>query len=90
MNSMNVFVALECTLPTSDQVISSFFNLFYYNFTLGGVNLDLPIGLMDDIHDWALRVSFNYHFAIFINKSSSILLVWMKSKKSFRKTESGE
>ena len=28
MNSMNVFVALECTLPTSDQVISSFFQPF--------------------------------------------------------------
>ena len=37
-----------------------FFELFYYNFTIGGVNLDLPIGLMDDIHDWALRVSLYY------------------------------
>ena len=34
----------------------------------GGVNLDLPIGLMDDIYDWAKRVSSLSNSAIIKSK----------------------
>ena len=59
---------------------------FLNNKLSGGVNLDLPIGLMDDIHDWATRVSswLEYYFILIfiswnnmsmVRKFCSILLV---------------
>ena len=33
----------------------------------GGVNLDLPIGIMDDIYDWATRVSSFFKTKFIIN-----------------------
>ena len=45
----------------------SFIRIF--NRFLGGVNLDLPIGLSDDIYDWAKRVSKRIIDHVFLSLS---------------------